>query len=102
MRDMLGNTLNKGDLVAFGARSGNSGELRMGIITNIEKAQLLTGKGYHCSWDYKTEKEVDEYSFYINYTVGTGVDESRLLKLEPTSYQEVYDQLAEKAKKYLK
>ena len=58
---------------------------------------MLSGRGYHRTWDRISEKEIDEYNFAINYTVGTGVHGDRLLKLNPTEHQEIYDQLLEKA-----
>lgn len=98
---MLGNKLEKGSFVAYGARSGNSGELRMGIITNVKKGSIVSGTGSHRTYNWEKKKEVDEWTFSCSGVQGHGVDGSRLLKLEPEHCQEVYDILYEKAKKYL-
>lgn len=101
MKDMAGNTLNAGDMVAYGARSGNTGELRIGIIVNPEKAQMLSGTYTHRTYDWQTKEEVDEYNFNIGGSLGNGVHGSRLLKLDPMIHNDIYTLLVTGAEKWL-
>lgn len=101
MRDMLGNTLVKGDFVAYGARSGNTGQLRLGIITNPEKGSIVTGTGYHQTYDWKTKTDIDKWSFQCSGVQGHGVDGGKLLKIPTSSAEDVYRELYEKAEKFL-
>lgn len=52
MKDRLDNDLQKGDLVAYGFRSGNTGGICLAIVTNPEKRAIYSGgsqQGYGVS-----------------------------------------------------
>lgn len=104
MKDMLGTPIKKGDLVAYGARSGNTGKLKIGIITDVEKGSIISGTGNHRTYDWKNKKDIDEYDFVCSGVQGHGVDGSKLLRLGDSIYSnhpDIYDTLREKAEKFL-
>jgi hypothetical protein len=101
MKDMLGNKLVKGDFVAYGTRSGNTGQLRLGIITNPEKGSIVTGTGHHRTYDWNTRTDIDKWTFECSGVQGHGVDSGKLLKINVTEHINAYNQLYDKAKKYL-
>lgn len=99
MKDQAGKELAVGDFVAYGARSGNSGALRLGIVTNIEKSSILTGSYYQT---YNHDKQdYDGYSFDSSTTQGHGVDGGRLLKIVPSVAPEAYLELMKNARRFL-
>lgn len=100
MKDTRGTELHVGDLVAYGARSGNTGELRIAIITNVDKKAIISGD-YRQKWDVEKRTYSGEYEFNCSGVQGFGVDGAKLLKLDPIYYNDVYAILLEKSSKYL-
>lgn len=100
MKDTRGTELNVGDLVAYGARSGNTGELRIAIVTNVDKKAIISGD-YRKKWDVEKRTYSDEYEFNCSGVQGFGVDDAKLLKLDPVYYNDVYAVLLERANKWL-
>jgi hypothetical protein len=101
MKDMLGEELFKGDFVAYGARSGNTGQLKLGIITDTEKQTIVTASANYRTYRDGVQLEEKEYYIECSGVQGRGIDGDKLLKIDKHFHPNEYALIYEKAKKYL-
>lgn len=100
MRDQAGQSISRGDFVVYGARWGNSGHIKLGIVTDTDRGSIITGD-FNCVYDPEKKEYTDKSEFQCSGVPGHGVSGFKLLKLPSYVYQNAYNILYEKAKKYL-
>ncbi len=66
MKDILGRTIQVGDIVAHGTRSGNSGDLNVKIVSEIKDNQAKVVNYYRvtCEYDKDNRKWRDVTPYY--------------------------------------
>lgn len=95
MIDALGNELYKNDLVIYAKPTGSNARLCLAIVVDPEKQSIFS------MYTYSVDGElVKVYST----RPGVGVSSWKLFQFDPANdhtVHEIYDELKEKAKKYL-
>ena len=92
MRDMLGQELSKGDLVAFASPRGSNSRQRIAVVVDPDKKSVFSLYTYRIG---------NELQYVYSTRPGHGVSEYKLVLLDRDMYEDLYASLREKVAKWL-